>query len=144
MDGKEKRNIMISHYRNPKNKGFKDEVGYIMNHQNNESCIDEVYLKTKIQDGKIEDIRFAGEACAVCTASTSIMIETLLGHTKEEAKDIIKNFKNMIDGKEYKSDILENAVVFDDIGKQPSRKKCTLLAWWGMEETLTKGRDNNE
>ena len=56
MDGKEKRNIMMSHYRNPKNKGFKDEVGYIMNHQNNESCIDNIDLEIKIDEYIIKDI----------------------------------------------------------------------------------------
>lgn len=141
MDAVTKRNLMMKHYREPKNKGFVDGKDYILNTQNNASCIDEVNLMTKISNGKIEDIRFEGEACAVCTASTSIMIETLLGKKTEEAEQIVKEFESMIDGKEFIPDKLENAVIFDDIGKQPSRKKCVLLAWWGMDETLAQSKE---
>ena len=141
MDAVTKRNLMMKHYREPKNKGFVDGKDYILNTQNNASCIDEVNLMTKISNGKIEDIRFEGEACAVCTASTSIMIETLLGKEREEAEQIVKEFESMIDGKEFIPDKLENAVIFDDIGKQPSRKKCALLAWWGMDETLAQSKE---
>jgi len=84
MDAVEKRNLMMKHYREPQNKGFIDADGYILNYQNNASCIDEVKLMTKIKDGRIEDIRFEGEACAVCTASTSIMIETLLNKQRQK------------------------------------------------------------
>lgn len=141
MDAVTKRNLMMKHYREPKNKGFVDGKDYILNTKNNASCIDEVNLMTKISNGKIEDIRFEGEACAVCTASTSIMIETLLGKKTEEAEQIVKEFESMIDGKEFIPDKLENAVIFDDIGKQPSRKKCALLAWWGMDETLAQSKE---
>lgn len=141
MDAVTKRNLMMKHYREPKNKGFVDGKDYILNTQNNASCIDEVNLMTKISNGKIEDIRFEGEACAVCTASTSIMIETLLGKKTEEAEQIVKEFESMIDGKEFIPDKLENAVIFADIGKQPSRKKCALLAWWGMDETLAQSKE---
>lgn len=141
MDAVEKRNLMMKHYREPQNKGFIDADGYILNHQNNASCIDEVKLMTKIEDGRIEDIRFEGEACAVCTASTSIMIETLLNKTTTEAEHIVKEFENMIDGKEYDPAKLENAVIFEDIGRQPSRRKCALLAWWGMDETLAQSKE---
>ena len=144
MDPKEKRELMMKHYREPKNKGFIDGDGYILNTQNNASCIDEVKLMTKIKDGKIVDIRFDGEACAVCTASTSIMIETLLNKSVTDAKKIVKNFENMIDGKEYDKTSIENAIIFEDIGKQPSRKKCALLAWWGMDETLAHSKEGND
>ena len=103
---------------------------------NNESCIDEVHLMVKIEKEKIVDAYFDGEACAICTSSTSIMIDTLLGKTVEETKKIIENFGNMIDEKEYDEDLLEQATVYDDISRQPNRKKCALLGWWGMEKVL--------
>ena len=42
-------------------------------------------LMVKINDGIIEDIRFDGEACAICTSSTSIMSELVIGKTIDEA-----------------------------------------------------------
>ena len=138
MDPKMKREIILQHYQNPKNKGLIDEEGYISINMNNESCIDEVNLMVKIENGKIIDAHFDGEACAICTSSTSIMIDTLIGKKIEEAKEIVNQFANMIDEKEYNEEKLEQAIVYDDIGKQPNRKKCALLGWWGMEKVLDK------
>ena len=136
MDQNLKREIILEHYQNPKNKGLIDDDSYIKVNMNNESCIDEVNLMVKIKDGKIEDIRFDGEACAMCISSSSIMIETLTGKTIDEVKNILQNFLNMIDEKKYDPKLLEEAIVYDDTYKQPNRKKCVLLSWWGIEKIL--------
>lgn len=138
MDKETKRSIILEHYQNPKNKGLINDETYLKINMNNESCIDEVNLMVKLENNIIKDVRFDGEACAICTSSTSIMIETLIGKTILEAKEIINNFYDMIEEKEYNMDILEQANAYDDIYKQPSRKKCALLGWWGMEKLLDK------
>ncbi len=136
MDNNLKRTIIMEHYQNPKNKGLIEDSSYGFVNMNNESCIDEINLLVKIKDDKIVDIRFDGEACAICTSATSIMIETLIGKTKKEALEILKNYEYMIDEKEYNSDILEQAIVYSDIAHQPNRKKCALLSWWGIKKAL--------
>lgn len=138
MDQNLKREIILEHYQHPKNRGLIDDDTYIRVNTNNESCIDEIDLMVKLNNNKIEDVKFDGEACAICTSSTSIMIDTLIGKTIDEAKEIINNFNNMVDEKEYDASILEQANVYDDVYKQPSRKKCALLPWWGMEKAITK------
>ena len=139
MDSNLKRTIILEHFQNPKNKGLIDDDSYKCVNMNNESCIDEINLMVKIIDDKIIDIRFDGEACAICTSATSVMIETLLGKSVTEAREILKNYEYMIDEKEYNSDILETANIYSDIAKQPNRKKCALLAWWGIKKVI-----NNE
>ena len=47
----------------------------------------------------------------------------------------------MIDEKSYDDSILEEAIVYDDIYKQPSRKKCALLPWWGLEKVVSEVKD---
>ena len=136
MDNNLKRNIILENYKNPKNKGLIDDSSYIFSNTNNESCIDEVNLMAKIIDSKITDIRFDGESCAICTSSASIMTTLLKGKTIEDAEQIYCNFENMLEGKQYDSDILKEANVYDDIAKQPSRKKCALLPWIGMEKII--------
>ena len=138
MDNNLKRTIILEHFQNPKNKGLIKDDSYKFINMNNESCIDEVNLMIKFVDDKISDIRFDGEACAICTSSTSIMIDTLIGKTREEAKEILDNFVNMIDEKEYDEKLLEQAIVYNDISKQPNRKKCALLPWWGIEKILNE------
>ena len=136
MDQKLKRSIILENQQKTQNRGLIDDDSYIKTNTNNDSCIDEIHLQVKIEDGKIKDIRFDGEACAICTSSTSIMIETLIGKTLEEARKIYDNFTKMVDEKHYDAEVLEYASVYDDIGKQPNRKKCALLPWWGIEKAF--------
>ena len=136
MDNNLKRTIILEHYQNPINKGLIKDDSYKLVNMNNESCIDEIDLMVKIEDNIIKDIRFDGEACAICTSATSIMIETIIGKSVEEAKKILKNYEYMIDEKEYDDVILEEASVYSDIAKQPNRKKCALLSWWGLKKVI--------
>ncbi len=136
MDSNLKRELILEHYQHPKNKGLIDDDTYIKINMNNESCIDEVDLMIKLENDTITDIRFDGEACAICTSATSIMIDTLIGKTLEEVKELYQNYSNMIEEKEYNPTILEQANAYDDIYKQPNRKKCALLPWWGIEKLL--------
>ena len=143
MDNNLKRSIILEHYQNPKNKGLINDTTYLTSNTNNESCIDEINLMAKIDNNKIVDIRFDGEACAICTSSTSIMIDTLINKTIEEANEIYNNFENMINEKEFNKDILEQAIVYEDIYKQPNRKKCALLPWWGIKKIIDKENKND-
>ncbi len=141
MDQQFRRDIILENYQNPMNKGLINDDSYIKVNTNNESCIDEIDLMVKIKDGKIIDARFDGEACAICTSSTSIMIKMLIGKTLEEAIKIYKNFNKMINEEEYDEEILEEANVYNDIYKQPNRKKCVLLPWWGFEKVINEVKE---
>ncbi|MBQ9181256.1 MAG: SUF system NifU family Fe-S cluster assembly protein [Bacilli bacterium] len=138
MDQNIKREIILDHYKNPINKGLINDESYLKVNMNNESCIDEIDLMVKVENNKIVDIKFDGEACAISTSATSIMIETLIGKTVDEVEKIYNEYTKMLDNKEYDAQILENAIVYDDISKQPNRIKCALLPWWGIEKILKK------
>lgn len=140
MDAEFKRGIILDHYQNPRNRGLINDSTYLEANTNNESCIDEINLMVKIDDGIIVDAKFDGEACAICTSSTSIMIDTLIGKKVEDAIKIYENFSAMIEELPYDEDILEQAAVYDDVYKQPSRKKCALLPWWGFEKIVNQYR----
>lgn len=136
-----KKMIILENYQNPKNRGLIDDDSYKVINTNSESCIDQIDLQVKLEDGVIKDIRFDGEACAICTSSTSIMINTLINKNIKEAENIISNFENMIDEKEYNEEIIKEAVVYSDIAKQPNRKKCALLTWQGMKKLVDEELD---
>lgn len=133
-----KRTIILENYQNPRNRGLLKDESYDFINTNSESCIDQIDLEMKIVNDKVEDIRFDGEACAICTSSTSIMIKSLIGKSKNEALEIINNFENMINEKEYNEKILGEAIVYSDIAKQPNRKKCALLTWEGAKDVIER------
>lgn len=138
MDPVLKREILLDNYQNPTNKGLVDDDTYIKINTNNESCIDNLDIMYKIEDGKLTDIRFDGEACAISTSATSIMIKMLTGKTKEEALNILKNYENMLNELEYDKDLLEELNVYDEIYKQPNRKKCALLPFESLKKIIDK------
>ena len=138
MDPVLKREIMLDNYNNPANRGLVDDSSYIKINTNNESCIDNLDIMYKIEDGKIVDIRFDGEACAISTSATSIMIKLLIGKTKEEIINILDNYEKMIDNKEYDSSVLEELNVYDEIYKQPNRRTCALLPFKHLREIINK------
>ena len=122
-----RREIILDNYQNPTNRGLINDSHYIKENTNNESCIDNLDIEMKVENDIITDIRFDGEACAISTSATSIMIRTLLGKTTVEARKILKNYDNMILEKEYDEDVLGELIVYDEIYKQPNRKTCALL-----------------
>ena len=141
MDKDIKRSIILENYQNAFNRErHENESDYQKINSRNVSCIDNIDLYIKMNKDKIEDITFDGEACVISISSTSIMTNLLKGKTIDEAIEIIKNFDNMIEEKEYDDCLLEDAICFDDVAKQPSRKKCATLTWHGLYNELIKLR----
>jgi len=138
MDENLKREIIMEHYQNPLNRHLVEDDSYIKVNTNNTSCIDNLDIYVKVKDNVIEDIAFTGEACAISISSTSIMIENLIGKTVEDARIIIENFENMVNEKEYDESILKNALVYNEIYKQNSRKTCATLPYRGIRDALDK------
>ena len=127
MDSNLRREIILSHYENPVNRGLVDDDSYILKNTNNDSCIDNIDIMVKVEDGVLKDIRFDGEACAISTSATSVMINRLLGKSVEEAKEVLKNYQNMINEAEYDKELLGELNVYDEVSRQPNRKMCALL-----------------
>lgn len=138
------RSIIMDHYEYPRNHELTEKEDYKKKHMASESCIDDIYVQAKIEDGIVEDIRFDGVACTISTASTSIMSELLKGKTTQEAKHIIENYYQMIDQKEYDEELLEEAVAFHNVGKQANRIKCATIGWKAMEEMIEESEEHHE
>lgn len=128
MDKETKREIILDNYQNPTNIGLVEDESYKKANTRSSSCIDNIDLMMKIEDGKVVDACFDGEACAICTSSTSIIVKSLIGKSVDEAKNIIKNYQNMINEEDYDPEVLGELNAFDEIYLQPARKNCALLS----------------
>ena len=136
MDANLKREVILDNYTNPSNKGLIKNSKYLTANTNNSSCIDNIDIEVLIEDDIIKDIKFDGEACAISTASTSIMTKELIGKSVREARDFILNFDNMINEQEYDQSLMNEAIVFDEIYKQANRKTCATLPYKGILKIL--------
>ena len=121
--------IILDHYRRPRNKG-KVDPSDIAAHGSNPLCGDEVDISARFQDGRIVELKFDGKGCAICTASASIMTQKLIGKTLPEARQLIGSFLNMMRGEtSFGGKEMGDLKALEGVLKFPVRVKCATLAW---------------
>lgn len=104
----------------------------------NPNCGDDIWLKLKVEDGTITDGAFVGDGCAVSQASADMMLDLIIGKSKEEAMKLADIFFRMIKGEvsDEELDQLEEASILKDVAHMPARVKCAVLGWHTMAEML--------
>ena len=137
------RELIMDHYKYPHNHGLVDDNNYLSKHSASESCIDDITVQMKVEEGIIKDIRFDGVACTISTASTSMMTDLLIDKTLDEAKDVINEYLKMVDNGEYNDLKLQEAGVFKNIYKQANRIKCATIGPDALLELILESEKNN-
>lgn len=150
------REIILDHYRNPRNRG---ELSVPPAHRVegfNPLCGDEIVVFVEVgEDGTVNDIKIGGQGCSISQSSASMMSSAVKGKTVEEVRDLTRAFKAMMsihesslegDGGEGELDDVPDVKLGDlealrGVVKFPVRIKCATLAWntlaQGLDETAT-------
>ena len=84
------REIILDHYRNPRNNGKLLEADVSI-HDSNPLCGDEIDIHLKVDGDKIKDIKFEGRGCAISQASASMLTEMIMGNPLTSVKDLSKD-----------------------------------------------------
>lgn len=130
------RQVIMDHYKNPRNKGVLEEGSLTVN-MNNPTCGDRIQLTMKVDDGTVTDAKFEGEGCSISMSSASMMTQAIKGKKLDEALKLSKVFSDMMQGKEYDDDLdLGDIEALQGVSKFPARIKCATLAWKAMEKGL--------
>ncbi|KKK39355.1 nitrogen fixation protein NifU [Mesobacillus campisalis] len=134
------RQVIMDHYKNPRNKGILEEDGSLTINMNNPTCGDRIQLTMKVEDGKVSDAKFEGEGCSISMSSASMMTQAIKGRTVEDAIKLSKIFSDMMLGKEYDEEDLDlgDIEALQGVAKFPARIKCATLAWKAMEKGLNE------
>ncbi|HBS10795.1 MAG TPA: SUF system NifU family Fe-S cluster assembly protein [Firmicutes bacterium] len=139
------REIIMDHYSNPNNKVTpNDKQEYKSIRMDSTSCIDDITIYLKEKDHVIEDVKFDGVACTICTSSTDIMCDLVKGKNFTDANKIIDEYFNMIYEKPYNEEVLHEGVVFKNTYKQAARIKCATLGWNGLKELMKEDNKNDK
>ena len=106
----------------------------------NPSCGDNIVLRLKVEDGVITDGAFTGDGCAISQASADMMLDLVIGKTKEEALHLSDVFGRMIKGGASAEEVeeLEEASSLSDVSHMPARVKCAVLSWHTLENALNE------
>ena len=108
---------LLDHFRHPRNYGSLDAPD-ISNEQFNPLCGDRIRLELKLQQAIVNEVRFKGDACAICTAAASLLTEVILGKDLAQLVDIPD---------ERLISALESEI-------QPARLQCALLPLQALRE----------
>src|SRR4051794_4823744 len=146
------REIILDHYRNPRNRGELPTPPAHRVEGFNPLCGDEIVVYLDVEDGKVADMRINGQGCSISQSSASMMSAAVKGKTVEEARALIRAFKGMmsihesrLDGDDGEGEAsapdpgikLGDLEALQGVVKFPVRIKCATLSW----NTLQQGLD---
>jgi nitrogen fixation NifU-like protein len=161
------REIILDHYRNPRNRGELESPPAVRTEGFNPLCGDEIVVFLDVEDGVITDMKIAGQGCSISQSSASMMSAAVKGKTIAQARSTIKAFRAMmslhsqqLDGSNEPGDradpefdqrsgfevAADEGVALGDLEalqgvvKFPVRIKCATLSW----HTLAQGLDEVE
>ena len=139
--------IILDHYRNPKNNGLREPYDAQVHHVN-PTCGDEVTLRVSLRDADgelaVSDVSYDALGCSISQASASMMTEMIIGKTVREAMDLSGEFLALMQSRgegEPDEDMLGDAVAFEGVSKYPARIKCALLGWMAWKDATAQALD---
>ena len=135
--------IILDHYRNPLHKGLREPYDVEVHHVN-PTCGDEVTLRVRVADGRIDDVSYDGSGCSISQASESVMADLVIGHPVPDAMKKSDAFLEMMRGGEPDEDVLEDAVAFAGVARYPARVKCALLGWMAWKDATARALAKEE
>jgi nitrogen fixation NifU-like protein len=81
------RDYILDHYKRPRN--FGELTPHDLEaHDHNPLCGDEMGVHIRVEDGKIADLRFHGQGCAISQAAASIASDEYIGMALDELPDL--------------------------------------------------------
>ena len=155
------REIILDHYRSPRNRGELDSPPAHRVEGFNPLCGDEIVVYLDVRDGVVDDIRIGGQGCSISQSSASMMSAAVKGKTVDQVHELTKAFKAMMsihesslegdeataeadgadqpDGDEDGADVaLGDLEALRGVVKFPVRIKCATLAWNTLAQALVE------
>jgi nitrogen fixation NifU-like protein len=131
--------VILDHYKRPHNRGVLSDAsaeadGY------NPLCGDQVHVSLRMAEGRIEEIAFEGQGCAISTASASLMTDAVKGMTVADAEALFRRFQRIATGEEEATEDLDDLQALAGVREHPSRVKCATLAWHTLHQALQPDR----
>src|SRR5215218_6413847 len=143
------REIILDHYRNPRNRG---ELATPPAHKVegfNPLCGDEIVVYLEVDDGVVSDVRIGGQGCSISQSSASMMSSAVKGKTVAEVRALTRAFKALMtihesrldgegdegDGSGTDTPVPDPDVQLGDLEalqgvvRFPVRIKCATLSW---------------
>jgi nitrogen fixation protein NifU and related proteins len=151
------REIILDHYRNPRNRGELVAPPAIAETGFNPLCGDEITVYLLMDGDVVTDLKLTGQGCSISQSSASMMSTAVKGKSLAEARAVIRTFKSMMSVHEHRLDAdgtpasgpdlsaggtpepevkLGDLEALQGVVKFPVRIKCATLSWNTLAQAL--------
>jgi nitrogen fixation protein NifU and related proteins len=142
------REIILDHYRTPRNRGELPTPPAVVAQGHNPLCGDEITVYLQLDDDVVSDVKVGGQGCSISQSSASMMSQAIKGRTVADVRALVRRFKGMMSIEEAgdgdgngdgSADVaLGDLEALQGVVKFPVRIKCATLAWNTLLEALDK------
>jgi len=142
------REIILDHYRTPRNRGELPTPPAVVAQGHNPLCGDEITVYLQLDDDVVSDVKVDGQGCSISQSSASMMSQAIKGRTVADVRALVRRFKGMMsieeagdgdgDGDSPADVALGDLEALQGVVKFPVRIKCATLAWNTLLEALDK------
>ena len=142
------REIILDHYRTPRNRGELPTPPAQVAQGHNPLCGDEITVYLQIDDDTVSDVKVGGQGCSISQSSASMMSQAIKGKSVDEVRALVRRFKGMMsieteaDGDAATpadGDVpLGDLEALQGVVKFPVRIKCATLAWNTLLDALDR------
>ena len=133
------REIILDHYRTPRNRGALDTPPAVVAQGHNPLCGDEIQVYLLVDGDVVTDVKVGGQGCSISQSSASMMTQAIKGKSVSEAHRILDAFRRMmgleVDG-EPEDVKLGDLEALQGVVKFPVRIKCATLAWTTLAQAM--------
>ena len=138
------REVILDHYRNPRNRGHLDSPDTTAQGVN-PLCGDEISLELTISDGVVSGVAVEGQGCSISQSSASMMSEAIKGKSRSEIDEMVSRFRTMMAledsddtglDPERPGSVLGDIEALQGVRQYPVRIKCASLAWNTLVDAL--------
>ena len=139
------REIILDHYRTPRNRGELESPPAVESRGHNPLCGDEITLYLLVDgegdDAMVTDVKIGGQGCSISQSSASMMSAAVKGKSVTEVRALVRKFKGMMSIETDDQTPIEDVPLGDlealqGVVKFPVRIKCATLAWNTLIEAL--------
>ena len=140
------REIILDHYRSPRNRGSLETPPAVVAQGHNPLCGDEIQVYLLVENGVVTDVKVGGQGCSISQSSASMMTQAIKGKPLGEARRVLDAFRRMM-GLEVDGDAPDEPVKLGDLEalqgvvKFPVRIKCATLAWTTLAQAIGEATD---
>lgn len=134
MDNELYQEVLLQHSKRPRNFGPLENATHAAD-GHNALCGDEISVALRMQDNTVDEAKFTGSACAICTASASIMTGEVKGLKRDDVETLAAKFRQLAkDGNA--ADVPMKLQVLGGVHQFPQRVKCAVLPWETLVSAL--------